>query len=671
MLLSAVQVPQAESDMKFVARILGVALAVVAALVALVVTAVVVISTFVGWNALKDPLASAVSGALGRTFAINGDLDVDLGRITRIRMTDVVLENAEWAKKPENMVEFDALDVGIDVIRLLSGAIVLDTLRIDRPQIDLAKNKEGEANWQFGPPQAEEEAEKPAERQKLPIVRAIAINDGALHYDDAQSGNDIRLTLATLEGGVDDDGMQMTADGTYQKQPLTVNASAGALEQLLTPGEPYPVDIAIAAGKFKATVEGTVAEPQTMEGLDVALSVEGENLANLYPLVGVALPPSPPYKLTGKLGREGTRWRFADFDGRLGGSDLRGTTAVDTGAKRLKVDADLRSNLLDFDDVGILIGGKRDEEEQAEAKAKAEGKPVDDDGKVLPDKPIDLSKLREMDANVRFRATAIRAPGLPVNDLNAEVTLNEGVLRFKPVALKLAGGDVRLYLTLDSSVQPAGVDLDARVSPVDLKKLMSGSGFAREAAGTIGGRAKLDTRGNSVADILGAADGNVFIVMAGGTISQLLVELAGLDIAESLGVAFNGDKPVPVRCVVADLSAQKGIFSVRNMIFDTVDTKIVGEGVINLADEELDLRLTPMPKDFSPLTVRNPISIEGTLKNPQAFPDPADIGVEGIAKKVVNAILTPIVGLLPPIDEGVGEDSDCGALIAQAQQATQ
>lgn len=49
--------------------------------------------------------------------------------------------------------------------------------------------------------------------------------------------------------------------------------------------------------------------------------------------------------------------------------------------------------------------------------------------------------------------------------------------------------------------------------------------------------------------------------------------------------------------------------------------------------------------------------------------DPIGIGVEGTLKKVVNAVLTPIVGLAPPIDEGVGEDSDQAQLIAEAKQA--
>ena len=100
-------------------RAVGFLLAAIVALIALAVAAVVVISVFVGWGAFKEPLANAVSGAIGRKFAINGPLDVDLGRVTRVHMSGVTLENAEWAKQPENMVEIKSVDVGIDVFALL------------------------------------------------------------------------------------------------------------------------------------------------------------------------------------------------------------------------------------------------------------------------------------------------------------------------------------------------------------------------------------------------------------------------------------------------------------------------------------------------------------------------------------------------------------------------
>ncbi|MGZ9034614.1 MAG: AsmA family protein, partial [Rhodospirillales bacterium] len=603
----------------------------------------------------------------GRDFAINGEFDVDLGRITRVHMGGITLENADWAKQPENMVEIAAVDVSIDVFALLKGDIVIDAMHVDTPKVRLTKNESGEANWQFAGKQ--EEPAQPTERQDLPIVHDLTIKDADLDYEDKQSGNDVSLTLDSLAAASEPDGLRVRGGGTYQGQPLSLDVEAGSLEALRREGEAYPVNIDISSGAFSAKVDGTVSQPQTMEGLDIQVAVQGNNLADLYTLAGIPVPPSPPYSLKGHLTREGSRFKLADFAGKLGESDLGGTAAVDTGGERLKATADLVSHKFDFDDIAVLMGGKREEEKQAEAKKEAEGQPTD--GKVLPDKPIDLSKLREMDADVRLKAGQVLVPGVPIDGLDAEVTLQQGVLRFKPVAVKIGGGTVNMFMTLDGSVQPAQADIDTRISQVDLKRLLSKSPFAQESAGQFGGRAKLSTTGNSVAEILGSATGDVFMVMSGGRISHLLIELIGLDIAESLGVAVSGDKPIPIRCVIGDFKANDGVFAVQTMVFDTTDTKIVGEGQIDMGEETINLRLMPYPKDFSPLSLRNPLAVQGTFANPQAFTDPVGLGVEGTVKKVINAVLTPIVGLAPPIDEGVGKDSDCAQLIADAKQAVE
>ncbi|MDZ3836886.1 MAG: AsmA family protein [Rhodospirillales bacterium] len=647
-------------------RAVGFLLAAIVALIALAVAAVVVISVFVGWGAFKEPLANAVSGAIGRKFAINGPLDVDLGRVTRVHMSGVTLENADWAKQPENMVEIKAVDVGIDVFALLKGDIVVDALHVDTPKVSLTKNQAGEANWQFAGKQEEEPA-PPAERQDLPIVRDLTVKDAALDYEDRKSGNEVSLTLATLAGASTPDGVRVSGEGTYQDQPLALDVEAGSLDALRSEGEAYPINIDIASEAISAKVEGTVSQPQTLQGLDVQFAVKGNNLADLYTLAGVPVPPSPPYSLKGQLTRDGSAFKLADFAGKLGESDLSGTAAVDTGGERLKATADLVSHKFDFDDIAVLMGGKREEEKQAEAQREAKGEPTS--GKVLPDKPINLSALREIDADVRIKAGQVLLPGVPIDGLEGEVTLDAGVLRLSPMTVEIGQGTINTFMTLDGTVQPARADIDTRISRVDLKRLLSKSPFAQESAGHLGGRAKLATTGNSVAEILGSATGDLFVVMSGGRISHLLIELAGLDIAQSLGVAVSGDKPIPIRCMIGDFKANDGVFAVKTMVFDTTDTKIVGEGQIDMGEETLNLRLVPYPKDFSPLSMRTPLAVQGTLGNPQAMTDPIGIGVEGTVKKVVNAVLTPIVGLAPPIDEGVGEDSDCAQLIADAKQA--
>ena len=77
---------------------------------------------------------------------------------------------------------------------------------------------------------------------------------------------------------------------------------------------------------------------------------------------------------------------------------------------------------------------------------------------------------------------------------------------------------------------------------------------------------------------MGTASGNTFLVMSGGEISELLVRLAGLDVARTLGVVVRGNKPIPIRCALLDLQGENGQMGVQTLVFDTANSVISGEG---------------------------------------------------------------------------------------------
>ena len=61
--------------------------------------------------------------------------------------------------------------------------------------------------------------------------------------------------------------------------------------------------------------------------------LQGQNLADLYKLVGVVLPATPRYALHGEVARKGEVWHVRDIKGKLGNSDLSGELAYDRAQK--------------------------------------------------------------------------------------------------------------------------------------------------------------------------------------------------------------------------------------------------------------------------------------------------------------------------------------------------
>jgi uncharacterized protein involved in outer membrane biogenesis len=272
-----------------------------------------------------------------------------------------------------------------------------------------------------------------------------------------------------------------------------------------------------------------------------------------------------------------------------------------------------------------------------------------------------------MDADVRLRAKRILAPNLPIDNLNAKLSLNNGVLKFEPAALGVANGRIELYSTFDGSQQPSRVNIDARFRQLEIKRLLGNSKFAQESTGPIGGRIAISGTGESFRELMATASGNTFLVMSGGELSGLLVELAGLDVAEALGSLVRGDKPVPIRCAALDFKGKEGQMGLETLVFDTEDTIIFGEGKIDLRDEQVNIVLTPVPKDFSPFSLRSFVRVSGGFTNLSAFPDPLKTGTKSLLAKIFNVFVLVATSVVQPRDLWFGRDFNCDALLASLQ----
>jgi hypothetical protein len=107
---------------------------------------------------------------------------------------------------------------------------------------------------------------------------------------------------------------------------------------------------------------------------------------------------------------------------------------------------------------------------------------------------------------------------------------------------------------------------------------------------------------------------------------------------------------------------------VQTLVLDTTDTVIFGEGKIDLRDEQLDIVLTPVPKDFSPVSLRTFVRVGGSFKEISVFPDPIKTGTKSLLAKIANVFMVLVTAVVQPRDLGFGEDIDCGALIAGLQK---
>ncbi|MEO6064818.1 MAG: AsmA family protein [Lysobacterales bacterium] len=616
---------------------------------------VVLLVLFWNWNWFKGPIERRVEARTGRAFKIGGDLDVDLGRIATIRADALSFGNARWAKEPI-MASAERLEFRIEVLPLLFRRETrIPDIRLSKPRLRLEKDSRGMGNWKFG------------QQGSGPSFRRLWIDDGKLRFLDVAGRTDIDLAIDSLSQRRDDAAppIEVKGGGRWKDNKFTLNGRAESPLDLRDKRRPYRIDLHAQAGDTKAHARGTLLDPLRLRDFDLQLMLSGRDMAELYPLVGVATPTSPPYKLDGQFTRDGNTWHYDNFTGTVGESDLAGDASVETGRERAYLRANLLSKRLDFDDLAGFVGasptmrGQKTDEHLAANAARRAAR-----GRMLPDTPYEFERLRGMDANLRWVATRIDAPKLPLDNMDAHLTLENGLLRLHPLNFGVAGGSIRSEIRMDARAKIIQTRADITARGLELRKLLPTVKLAEDAVGKVGGKIKVSGNGNSIDRMLATADGDFAFGMGRGQISNLVMEWAGLDFAEAVKFLIEGDRKIPIRCAFGDFSVADGIMKSRGLAFDTTDTIIVGEGTVSLRDERLDLILRPRPKDRSLFSFRSPLLLTGTFEDPSFRPDFKRVGLRAAIALTLGSILPP-AALLATIETGPGEDSNCGGPYAK------
>ncbi len=415
--------------------------------------------------------------------------------------------------------------------------------------------------------------------------------------------------------------------------------------------------------------DGGLAGPFT-RGIEGDITLRGENLAQFADLLGLAAPDTPPYEWNARLSSGVNTWRLEGITGTVGDSDLAGDIEVALGGERPFIDADLRSDSLDFDDLGLFIGAPTqvEGEETANELQRQTNEAFQQSDRLIPDSTLDLQRIRAVDADVNFEAGSVRAGGFPLETVSTHMTLEDGVMRFDPIEFDAARGHLLSTIKIDASGETVSTDASGQIDGVQLGD-MAGGNIGR---GELEGRFALSTTGQNLREAAAAANGALAMWMRDGAIRALAEEGADLDLGEALILLVSEEEDQPIlselRCGVVRFNMDSGAARAEPIVFDSTDSTIAVQGQIDFSDESLDLDIDADNKDFSWGQILGDIEIGGTLRNPAIRPELGGAIAQGGIAALLGAIAGPLAAL-PFFNPEEADDAPCQELMARARQA--
>ena len=619
------------------------------------------------WDWLRGPIARYASVRTGRPVQILGHLHVHPFSWTPSASVDgIVVGNPRWMGGGQT-ANLGRTSVQLALKPLLhwrakDRALILPLLDIEHPTISLYADRTGRNNWTLGG--------GPSKGAKLPLIQHFVLRDGALHIRDLQRKLTFDGTVTTTEnaGGYSAQAFHLLGKGALNAAPFDAEITGGPLVHVQK-DRPYPFNMDLRSAYTHVTARGEVVRPFDLGHLQAAATVSGRDLADLYHLTGIVMPNTPAYSLAGDFTRDGAVYRIRHFAGRVGRSDLEGALQVQPVKGRKVLKADLTSRVLDFTDLGALFGGAQAGKSAGAEKAAFQARKAST-GRLLPDAPLDVERVRSMDADVRYRAQSVRAGKLPLRQVGLHLSLDHGLLRLDPVSFSFPRGQLRGRAAIDARGATPVSRVDFTVTDVGLEDVLPKFQGAAPLNGVLEARAQLTGTGNTVHKAAAASGGRIAIAIPPGQMRKSLAELMGVNVIPGLFEVLGKDKqPTDLRCGVADFDVRGGVMTARDFVIDTSVVRADGKGWVNLGTEKVDLTLEGHSKKVRLLRVMAPFEVQGSLAQPKVSVEKGKALAQAGVAAGLGALVNPIAALLPFISLGGAHDADCAGLLQAARSA--
>jgi AsmA family protein len=657
-----------------------------------------------GWPFLVTPMQRWLTTTLDRRVVFDVDTSasgaVRIGLLGSIRIEAPSLEIGApaWSSSPHMLLAHGVrLKLGYYDLWLAWRGDPLHVADLEAADLDAALERRGDGrtSWQFSRKAEPDSSDKPT---AFPTFGQLRVGAGHLSYDDEilpaaidsrfalsdGSGVAAEASAASSAASPSDNGIVIRAGGTsasasavagdislapgtsglilkavgrYRQLPLRVDLRTDGILGLFLAGkqaEAQPLKLLASVGGADLSFEGSTSDPLHFAGLKGRFTLSGPSLAVVGDLLGITLPTTPPFKTAGTLAKDGKVWNAVFDAAAIGSSRLTGAFVYDQRPKVPLLSGRVGGARLVLADLGPAVGTP------VGSAASAQG------DRVIPDKHFDLPSLRAMDANV-LAEVAMFDPGTPLIEplrpVRAHILLADGVLTIADFVGSTADGRMVGFLQLDGRGGQALWTADMRALGIDLSqwlRLKRKGDAPPYLSGKLDALVKVKGQGRSTAEILGSLEGDIRAHVRDGAVSHVAIEVAGVDVAQALGVYIKGDDALPILCNVADLDIVKGVAQPKVFIVNTKDSTVWIDGSVSLKTEALDLRAIVSPKDFSPLTLRTPIHVRGVLGKPAVSLEKGTLAAKAGAAALL-ALLNPVAAIIPFVDPGARDAAKSAA----------
>lgn len=672
-------------------RLLKTLISIVIVLFVLFTVAVVCLIIFLNPNNFKGQLSTAVHDKTGRTLVINGTIERSFFPWLGLRIHDVQLSNAVGFA-PANFVSVGEADVSVKLLPLLSGNVEVAKLSLKDFTLNLAENKQGQNNWQDLTTSNNPASAQPATNAtpatqttttttktsgRKPFnfsVDSIDIQNANVSWVSEKTGQNaqlqhldfssqgmgfnktfplnVKFAIQSVKPQIAGEfSLQTRAtlqpqQKTYQFDKLRFSA------KLPTMAEPVQlVADSILADLKQQTLSASNAK-LVLGNMTAQLNLTGQQLATkpqftghivvaqfdlreLLKTLGKNFATQDPnamqhVALTADFAASPTALQLNNISGKLDDSTIDGNFAINNFAAKL-MNFTVNINQLDLDRyMPAHVATKTPTPATATAAAVSTTTQV----AVSNNK---YAALRQAKVNGLIKVGSLTLAKTQLTQVSAQLVLQNGVLQINPLTANVYQGTTHSQITADFRGNSPRITMDEKLANVQVNQLTKSD----RLTGTANITSHLTMQGEQKNTLLRTLNGNMQFNIQNGA-------LLGADIPYQINRAIAKIKkqpeppqPAENRTEFGQFSGtgtfQNGVFNNNDLLLQSSEIKITGNGTANLVTTGLNYHLSALSLTNTQGGDQNqpmalPLLVTGTFSHPIITPD-----IEALARSLLKS----------------------------------
>lgn len=643
---------------------------------------------FIPADSYRNEIHQKLEALTGRDVTIGGDVALRFLPRLSLSLGDVSMSHPEgFAAKTENpFAKIDALHVSLQIIPLISGRVVIDRFELEKPELYLQKDANGQPNWEFTPEgetketEAETDKTDKVSRLKELNIATIAIREGRLAYQENAEAEPLilaplnaslnvpslfskaRFTASTLLNGE----QEIRAEGSFDTPGKWMNKEAAALSLVL--------DLGGKAGK--ASFEGTIKNEETLKTQGV-LEISVPSVAHLLSLFTGNAPDAPETALNihTNLRTSGQQVKTSKMVFTFGDATLNGDLVfmADAEAGKPGIAGVLES--AEIIDISALTPNLANRETQPQKAAEGEPENNDETTSKWSRKPVipDLSWLDQFVADISITTAGLKSHAIETGAFPLMVKVRNGVLTATITAMELYGGTANAAVSVNGTASMPKFQESVSFTGINAGPLLRDAyGFDR-LSGTANGSYSINSRGRSLHDLVGGLQGDGKLHFTDGAVKGINLAALVRKATRIASTVLNATAPASESGGKTDFASLSGSFTIAGGVLTNPDLNlqaplltVTGSGTVNLPQKRLDYRLEPSLVASAEGQERTQ-ETSGALTIPIRVAGPFDsITFKPDAKSVVEDLVKDPKGTVKKLEENVkGLEKDLKGLIGE------